>query len=161
MYTDGSSALKTEYYTSDVPRKKSAGKKKTAGKTTVKLSHKKALKMKKRIVKAILVAFALSFIVLLRYATITAEYNKLSATKENLELVSAKVVEQQVKAEGNLDPKKIEQEAQRLGLKPPAKNQIQYIALGNTDNGEVLKIEEKSSFGAFINRISGILEYLY
>lgn len=160
MYTDGSSALKTEYYTSDVPKKKSAGKK-TNGKTSVKLSHKKALKIKKRIVKAILVAFAMSFVILLRYATITAEYNKLSASKENLELISAKVVEQQVKAEGNLDPKKIEQEAQRLGLKPPAKSQIQYIALGNTDNGEVLKVEEKSTFSAFINRISGILEYLY
>lgn len=160
MYTDGSSALKTEYYTLDVPKKKSAGKK-TAGRTSVKLSHKKALKMKKRIVKAILIAFAMSFVILLRYATITAEYNKLSASKENLELISAKVVEQQVKAEGNLDPKKIEQEAQRLGLKPPAKNQIQYIALGNTDNGEVLKVEEKSTFSAFINRISGILEYLY
>ena len=160
MYTDGSSALKTEYYTSDVPKKKSA-EKKTNGRTSVKLSHKKALRMKKRVVKAILVAFALSFVVLLRYATITAEYNKLSASKETLELISAKVVEQQVKAEGNLDPKKIEQEAQRLGLKPPAKNQIQYIALGNTDNGEVLKVEEKSTFNAFINRISGILEYLY
>ena len=160
MYTDGSSALKTEYYTSDVPKKKSAGKK-TNGRTSVKLSHKKALRMKKRIVRAILVAFALSFVVLLRYAAITAEYNKLSASKENLELISAKVVEQQVKAEGNLDPKKIEQEAQRLGLKPPAKSQIQYIALGNTDNGEVLKVEEKSTFNAFINRISGILEYLY
>lgn len=160
MYTDGSSALKTEYYTSDVPLKKSAGKK-IAQRTSIKLSHKKALKMKKRIVKAILVAFALSFVVLLRYATITAQYNKLSASKENLELISAKVVEQQVKAEGNLDPKKIEQEAQRLGLKPPAKSQIQYIALGNTDNGEVLKVEEKSTFSAFINRISGILEYLY
>lgn len=160
MYTDGSNALKTEYYTSDVPKKKSTGKK-TAGRTSVKLSHKKALNMKKRIVKAILVAFAMSFIVLLRYAAITAEYNKLSVSKENLELISAKVVEQQVKAEGNLDPKKIEQEAQRLGLKPPAKSQIQYIALGNTDNGEVLKVEEKSTFNAFINRISGILEYLY
>ena len=160
MYTDGSSALKTEYYTSDVPKKKSSGKK-TTGRTSVKLSHKKALKMKKRVVKAILVAFALSFVVLLRYAAITAEYNKLSASKESLELISAKVVEQQVKAEGNLDPKKIEQEAQRLGLKPPAKSQIQYIALGNTDNGEVLKVEEKSTFNAFINRISGILEYLY
>lgn len=160
MYTDGSSALKTEYYTSDVPKKKPAGKK-IVGKTSVKLSHKKALRMKKRIVKAILVAFAMSFVILLRYATITTEYNKLSAAKENLELISAKVVEQQVKAEGNLDPKKIEQEAQRLGLKPPAKSQIQYIALGNTDNGEVLKVEEKSTFNAFVNRISGILEYLY
>ena len=160
MYTNGSSALKTEYYTSDVPKKKSA-EKKTAGRTSIKLSHKKAIKMKKRIVKAILVSFALSFVVLLRYATITAEYNKLSTSKESLELISAKVVEQQVKAEGNLDPKKIEQEAQRLGLKPPAKSQIQYSALGNTDNGEVLKVEEKSTFNAFINRISGILEYLY
>ena len=61
----------------------------------------------------------------------------------------------------NLDMKKIEQEAQRLGLRPPMKNQIKYISLGNTDNGEVLKTEETNVLSAFINRMSVILEYLY
>ena len=66
-----------------------------------------------------------------------------------------------MQAEGNLDPKRVEQEAARLGLKPPAKNQIKYTSLGNTDNGEVLKAEETNMLNAFINRISVILEYLY
>lgn len=160
MYTEGSGALKTEYYTYDAP-KKSTAKKNAAETKARRMSRKKTLAMKKRLVGAILLAFVMSFTVLLGYANITAEYNKLTRAKEELELISAKVVEKQVKAEGNQDPKKIEQEAIRLGLRPPAKNQIHYISLGNTDNGEVVKLEEKNSFSAFINRASVILEYLY
>lgn len=159
MYTHGSSAFKTEYYTADTSEKRSrAGEKKAQ---SVKSSHKKMRMMKKRIVSLILITFAMAFAVLFRYATITEEYNKLTEARADLELINAKVVEKQVQAEGNLDPKRIEQEAERLGLKPPAKSQVKYISLGNTDNGEVLKSEEISTFSAFINRISVILEYLY
>ncbi len=161
MYTEGSSALKTEYYTLDAPKKRTSTKAKKTRETSAKASRKRVLRMKKRIVGTMLLAFAMSFIVLFRYAAITAEYNKLSHTKEELELMTAKVVEKQVKAEGNMDPKRVAQEAERLGLQQPAKSQIAYISLGNTDNGEVLKAEEKSSFSAFINRASVILEYLY
>ncbi|MBE7033514.1 MAG: hypothetical protein E7406_04725 [Ruminococcaceae bacterium] len=161
MYTEGSSALKTEYYTLDAPKKRTSAKTKKARVSSAKASRKKVLKIKKRIVAAILLAFAMAFTVLYRYAAITAEYNKLSRTKERVELMTAKVVEKQVKAEGNMDPKRVEQEAIRLGLRQPSKNQIAYISLGNTDGGEVLKVEEKSSFSAFINRASVILEYLY
>lgn len=160
MYTEGSGALKTEYYTHEAPKKRVA-KKSDAESRTRSRNRKKVLGMKKNIVGAMFMAFVMMFMVLLGYANITAEYNKLTRAKEELELISAKVVEKQVKAEGNQDPKKIEQEAIRLGLRPPAKNQIQYISLGNTDNGEVVKLEEKSSFSAFINRASVILEYLY
>lgn len=160
MYIDGSNALKTEYFTYDAPHVQ--GKRKTATKkASAKASANKVRAMKKRVVAAMLLAFAMTFLVLFRYATITAEYSKLSRTKEELELINAMVVEKQVQASGNLDPKKIEQEAARLGLKPPAQNQIKYISLGNTDNGEVLKTEEISAFSAFINRVSVILEYLY
>lgn len=159
MYTHGSNALKTEYYTFDAPKKKSRAEQPKA--QTAKLSRKKVRMMKKRVVSAILLSFAMAFVVLFRYAAITEEYNKLTEARAELELINAKVVEKQVQAEGNMDPKRIEQEAQRLGLKPPAKSQVKYISLGNTDNGEVLKSEETSSFSAFINRISVILEYLY
>ena len=64
-------------------------------------------------------------------------------------------------AGGNLDPKKIQQEAERLGLHQPAKSQIKYISLGNTDGGEVLKTETPNAFNAFINQVSVILEYLH
>lgn len=161
MYTDGSSALKTEYSITDFSKKKKSAKAKSVSKSAVKPSRKKVVAIKKRIVGAILAAFVMAFIILVRYATITAEYNQLSKLKEEHELLSSKVVATQVKAEGNLDPKKIEQEAERLGLRPPAKSQIEYISLGNTDNGEVLQVEESSSWNAFINRISVILEYLY
>ena len=161
MYTDGSNALKTEYYSRAASQKKATGKAKKTTAGVKKASRKKVLLIKKRVVAAMFLAFAMSFIVLFRYAAITAEYSKLSNTKEELELISAKVVEKQVKAEGNLDPKRIDQEAERLGLRPPTKNQRAYISLGNTDNGEVLKVEERSSFSAFINRVSVILEYLY
>jgi len=160
MYTEGSSALKTEYYTSDTP-KKTRDREGRAERAKEALQRKRTLALKKRIVGAMLIGFALCFIVLFRYATITAEYNKLSETKAELELITAKVVEKQVKVDGNMDPKRLEQEAARLGLRPPAKSQIEYISLGNTDNGEVLKVEEKSSFSAFIDRVSVILEYLY
>lgn len=160
MYTDGSNALKTEYYTLDAPKKhRGENIPKTGSKNTV--SRRRARMIKKRIVGSILVAFAMAFIVLFRYAAITEEYNTLTKARAELELINAKVVEKQVKAEGNMDPKRIEQEAARLGLKPPAKNQIKYISLGNTDNGEVLKQEETGTFTAFINRASVILEYLY
>ncbi len=161
MYTDGSSALKTEYNVHDFSKKKRSTKAKSVKKSTAKTDRKKVLKIKKRVVGAMLTAFVMAFVVLVGYANITAEYNELAHLKEENELLSAKLIATQVKAEGNLDPKKIEQEAQRLGFKPPAKNQIEYIALGNTDNGEVLQVEESSSWNAFINRISVILEYLY
>lgn len=160
MYTDGSNALKTEYYTLDAPRKQS-GERQTKTRSAGRASSKKMRMIKKRIVGSILVAFAMAFIVLFRYAAITEEYSTLTKAREELELINAKVVEKQVKAEGNMDPKRVEQEAARLGLKPPAKNQIKYISLGNTDNGEVLKQEEAGTFTAFINRVSVILEYLY
>lgn len=161
MYTEGSSALKTEYYTLDAPKKRTSEKAKKHRATSAKSSRKRVLRMKKRIVASILLVFAMSFVILFRYAAITAEYSKLSKTKEEVELMTAKVVATEAKAEGNMDPKRIAQEAERLGLQQPTKNQIAYISLGNTDNGEVLKVEEKSSFSAFINRASVILEYLY
>ncbi|MBQ3022172.1 MAG: hypothetical protein IJD91_02440 [Clostridia bacterium] len=156
MYTHGSNALKSEYYTADAPGE-SVQKKKTVRKS----SSKKVVRMKKRAVALMLFAFLMAFTVLFRYAAITEEYNKLTTAREELELISAKVVETKVQAEGDMDPKRIEKEAERLGLRPPLKNQVEYISLGNTDNGEVLKAEEPSAFVAFINRMSVILEYLY
>ena len=161
MYTDGSNALKTEYYTLDAPKKHSGDKKGKTRTTGTNASKRKVRMLKKRVVAGMLAAFAMAFVVLFRYAAITEEYSTLTKTRAELELINAKVVEKQVKAEGNMDPKRVEQEAARLGLKPPAENQIKYIALGNTDNGEVLKQEKTSSFTAFINRVSVILEYLY
>ena len=117
--------------------------------------------MKKRVVATMLLAFGMTFLVLFRYAAITSEYSELTKMRDELELMNAMVVEKQVQAEGNQDPKKIEQEAARLGLKPPAQEQIKYISLGNTDGGEVIKTEETSTLSAFINRLSVILEYLY
>lgn len=155
MYTHGSNALKSEYYTADAPKKR------VQAKGTSRKSSKSTLLLKKRIVVSMLIAFLMAFTVLLRYAAITEEYNKLSSAREELELISAKVVETKVHAEGDMDPKRIEKEAERLGLRPPMKSQVKYISLGNTDNGEVLKTEEPSAFMAFINRVSVILEYLY
>ena len=156
MYTHGSNALKTEYYTADAPKTRVQEKK-----SGQKASAKKVVLIKKRVVASILLAFLMAFTVLFRYAAITEEYDKLTTAREELELISAKVVETKVHAEGNMDPKRIEKEAERLGLRPPMKNQVKYISLGNTDNGEVLKSEEPSTFAAFINRVSVILEYLY
>lgn len=167
MYTKGSNALKTEYYTHDKTKRANTGKvKPMPKKRTAKVSAAKSVAAKRRLIKkravAVLVAaFAMAFIVLQRYAAITEAYDKLNKSRAELELMNAKVVEEQMHAEGNLDHKKIDREAERLGLKPPAKEQIKYISLGNTDNGEVLKTEEPGSLDAFINGLSGILEYLY
>lgn len=160
MYIKGSSALKTEYYTYDETNKGKTASVKTAPAKKA-YSRKKAKEIKKRIVAAAMLVFTMAFVVLFRYGAIAKEYSELSSARAELELINAKVVETRMKAEGNLDMKKIEQEAQRLGLRPPMKNQIKYISLGNTDNGEVLKTEETNVLSAFINRMSVILEYLY
>ncbi|MBR2885746.1 MAG: hypothetical protein IKB93_13315 [Clostridia bacterium] len=160
MYTKGSSALKTEYYTYDeTKQRKTASVKAVPSKKAY--SRKKVKEIKKRIVAAAMLMFTMAFVVLFRYGAIAKEYSELSSARAELELINAKVVETRMKAEGNLDMKKIEQEAERLGLRPPMKNQIKYISLGNTDNGEVLKTEETNVLSAFINRMSVILEYLY
>ena len=103
----------------------------------------------------------MAFLVLFRYASIAREFRALTEKRAELELVNAKVVEMQMKVEQNVDQRKIEQEAERLGMKQPDENQIKYISLGNTDNGEVLKTEKTNALSAFINRLSVILEYLY
>ena len=159
MYTDGTSALKTEYYDDNVPEKIEVQKEKAPEKIATK--PKNARMIKKRVVCAITLVFLMAITVLLRYAVIAKEYGELTKSRAELELINAKVVEKQVEAGGNLDPKKIEQEAERLGLQQPVQSQIKYISLGNTDNGEVLKTEETNALNAFINRVSGILEYLY
>ncbi len=155
MYTDGTSALKKEYSRKPSSAKVQKIKKLPANKKM------NIRRLKKRVVCAIALAFVMALTVLIRYAVIAKDYGELTQTREELELINAKVVETQMKAEGNLDPKKVDQEAQRLGLQQPDESQIKYISLGNTDNGEVLKTEEVSAFSAFINRVSVILEYLY
>ena len=154
MYTHGSNALKTEYYTTDAPKS-------SVKSSENQMSPEKVRLLKKKVIAAIILAFLMAFVVLFRYAAITEEYDKLATVRGELELINAKVVETKMHAEGNMDPKRIEKEAERLGLKPPAKNQVKYISLGNTDNGEVLKAEEPGALTAFINRASVILEYLY
>ncbi len=157
MYTDGTSALKKEYY-SNAPLKNTKKVKRVSQSVPKRVNIKL---LKKRVVCAMLLAFVMAFTVLFRYAAIATEYSKLSKAREKLELLNANVVEKQVVATGNLDPKKIELEAQRLGLHQPTKSQIKYISLGNTDKGEVIKAEETTGFAAFINGLSDILEYLY
>ena len=155
MYTHGTSALKKEYYST-------ASEKSAKVKKMPKASSRKNVRlMKKRVVCAIVLAFAMAFTIILRYAIIAQEYGKLTRAREELELANAMVVEKQVVATGNLDPKRIEEEAARLGLQPPSEKQIKYISLGNVDNGEVIKTESTSGMSAFINQVSGILGYLY
>ncbi len=158
MYTDGTSALKKEYY--DEVSSAETTKREVKSPISIKKPINARL-VKKRVVCAIALAFVLAFTVILRYAIIAKEFNELTDAREELELINAKVVEKQVIAEGNLDPKKIDQEAARLGLQQPAEDQMKYVSLGNSDNGEVLKTEEPNAFSAFINRVSVILEYLY
>ncbi len=160
MYTKGSNALKREYYTYDTPRTENEIKENKEKSTAIR-KHKSTLLLKKRIVAAVGLVAMMAFVILTRYAAIAKEFSELSKTRSELALINAQVVETRVKAEGNIDPKKIELEAQRLNLHQPAKSQIKYISLGNTDNGEVLKAEKTNGFSAFINRISVILEYLY
>lgn len=161
MYTRGSNAYKDDFYTHEkaAPRSYSADKVKTA--VSAKKRINKRVLLKKRIAASVGALAVMAFAVLSRHAAVAQEFGTLTEARSELETVNAQIIETQVKAEGNVDPKKIEAEAQRLGLRQPMKNQIKYISLGNTDNGEVLKTEKTSSFNAFINRISVILEYLY
>lgn len=159
MYSDGTSALKKEYYTYDNARKLHK-EIKIADKKSVK-AKKSRMVVKKRIVASIVLLFSMAFLVLFRYAVIANEFSELTKARKELETINANVVATRIEADGNIDPKIIEKEAQRLGMKQPTKDQIKYISLGNVDNGEVLKNEKTNVLNAFINSISGILEYLY
>ena len=160
MYSNGTSALKKEYYTHDNRKNLRENNQFKAVKRNTR-SNKGTLLIKKRIVAAVMLAFSMAFLVLFRYAAIAKEFSTLTQAREELELVNARVIATQIEADGNIDPKVIEREAERLGMRQPSKNQIKYISLGNTDNGEVLKNEKANALSAFINSVSGILEYLY
>lgn len=176
MYSRSSNALKDEYYTYELPKKNVSIKKEKRSSAKISSVHeemrtKQAHRAKKlmlqsklrkqKIVATVSLVSSMAFLLLFRYATIAKEFSTLTEAKNELAGISAQVVEKQMEAEGNVDPKRIEQEAERLGLSQPTKEQIKYISLGNKDNGEVLKSENKSAVSAFINRLAGILEYLY
>ncbi len=173
MYSRSSNALKDEYYTYEPPKKNGSikkGKRSSAKISPVneemrakQVQRAKKLMLrgklrKQKIVATVSLVSSMAFLLLFRYATIAKEFSTLTEAKNELAGISAQVVEKQMEAEGNVDPKRIEQEAERLGL---SQDQIKYISLGNKDNGEVLKSENKNAVSAFINRLAGILEYLY
>ena len=164
MYVKGSNALKTEYYTHGTAPAKKTGKIKrmpAMKKRAKAVAADKSRLMKRRAVCALTIVFAMAFVILQRYAAITEEYSKLNKSRAKLESLNAQIVEKQMYAEGTLDHKKIESEAEKLGLRPPLKEQVKYVSLGNTDGGEVFKTEEVKSDSAFMNGLAGILEYLY
>lgn len=158
MYTEGSNALKKEYYTN--AQSHTSVKNNPVNKTEVRQLRLTRRQVAQTVCIAVML-FVGAMLLIAQNVAVNKEFGLLAAAKEKLDSANAKVVEQQMYAEGNLDPKRIEQEAQRLGLQQPVKKQIKYISLGNTDNGEVLKVEEKGGISAFISRMSVILEYLY
>lgn len=160
MYSNGTGALKKEYYTFDNRPSEKVRQKNPSAKRTYSAKRERVL-LKKRIVALLCLIASMAFILLFRYAAISKEFSELTKKKEELSFIDAQVVEMKMIAESNIEPKRIVQEAERLGLHQPAKRQIKYISLGNTDNGEVLKAEKVNTFSAFINRVSVILDYLY
>ena len=160
MYSQGTAALKKEYYTYD-NRPSERVRRVSEQQRRTYIAKKKSILIKKRIVALLCLSASMAFILLFRYAAITKEFSELTKKKEELSLSDAQVIEMQMIAKSNLDPKRIVQEAERLVLQQPVKHQIKYISLGNTDNGEVLKAEKTNTFSAFINRVSVILDYLY
>jgi len=160
MYSHGTGALKKEYYTYD-NRPSERERQKDRQQRRPSVSKKKRLLIKKRIMALMCLSASMAFILLFRCAAITKEFSELTKKREELSMIDAQVVEMKMIAESNVEPKRIVQEAERLGLHQPVKRQIKYISLGNTDNGEVLKAEKTNAFSAFINRVSVILDYLY
>ena len=85
MYSDGTSALKTEYYTHD-NRTNNRGNRQT--KSVKRSVPRKSTKLiKKRIVAAVMLAFSMAFLVLFRYAAIAKEFSELTQAREKLELI--------------------------------------------------------------------------
>ena len=160
MYSHGTGALKKEYYTYDNRPSERESLKKGQQRRAYSAKRKRLL-IKKRIIFFICTVAAMAFTLLFHNAAITKEFSELAKKREELSLIDAQVVEMQMIAESNVEPKRIVQEAQRLGLHQPVKRQIKYISIGNTDNGEVLKAEKTNVLSAFINRVSVILDYLY
>lgn len=161
MYTRGSNALKPEYFTYDAPCPKKSVKTETQKRKAAAIRERNAVVLKKRIITLMVMSAIMAFTVLSRYAAIASEFDTLSEKRNELENLNAQIVETKMIAQGNVDHKKVEQEAEKLGLRLPTDSQIKYISLGNADNGEVLKNEKTNVLGAFINRVSVILEYLY
>ena len=134
MYSRSSNALKDEYYTYE-PLKKNGSIKK-GKRSSAKISPvneemrakqvQRAKKLmlrgklrKQKIVATVSLVSSMAFLLLFRYATIAKEFSTLTEAKNELAGISAQVVEKQMEAEGNVDPKRIEQEAERLGLSQP------------------------------------------
>ena len=161
MYTRGSNALNPEYFTYDAPHFEKSVKAENQKRKSTVIKRKNAVVLKKRIITLVAVTAIMAFTFLSRYAAIASEFDTLSAKRNELENLNAQIVETKMLAQGNVDHKKVEQEAEKLGLRLPTDSQIKYISLGNTDNGEVLKSEKTNVLSAFINRVSVILEYLY
>ena len=116
---------------------------------------------------SIMAAFAVAFIMLLRYVAITEASSNVDRLKKELANLQSANQHMQVQIDGSVDLKKVEEVAiNKLGMRRPEKYQTVYVNLKQTDYAEVVggkkgKAKTQGNFGLIMNSITNVLEYLY
>ena len=146
-YVYGTAAKKIEY---DVYEENSVLKKKK--------TYKRNNKAKFRFVLLILFGFALSFVIMFRYAVITELNYKIAKVNKTYSEIKNENVRMKVEIDKQMDISKIREAAEKkLGMQKPDKYQIVYVNVPKNDFTKVAdaKIESYTSNG---NPFSDILD---
>lgn len=131
---------------------------------TYKQEPKKAVARKPKIDKvfvcSFLIAAALAFTLLGRYAVITEKTAQIENLKKEYETVNSMVVSGEYEFEKNIDLKKVEETAvTKLGMQRPEKHQMVYISMPNTDYCETQKGAASGFFASILSGVSRLMEY--
>ncbi|MCG8500615.1 MAG: hypothetical protein MJB12_09445 [Firmicutes bacterium] len=115
----------------------------------------------------ILVCFAVTFFIMLRYVAITEASNTVSSYKRDLHQLQRANEQMQVRLDSSIDLSKIEDIAKNeLGMSEPKTYQMVPVTLNKNDYSEIVETQcdasgQRGSFALFLSKISNVLEYLY
>lgn len=122
---------------------------------------------KTRMMLTILVCFAVSFVIIFRYTSITEASNTALSLKNELNHMYRVNEQMEVSLDRAINLRNIEQIAKtELGMKRPQHYQIVYVSVPRDDYAQVLQVsaENNGLFGKIepvIKRLTNVLEYLY
>lgn len=116
---------------------------------------KTARKIDKAFVFCFLIAAALAFTLLGRYALITEKTAQIENLKAELEVANSMVVSEEFELEKSVDLKTVEEIATtKLGMQRPEKHQMVYISM---DNGDWCEVCDEKSSGFLASMAAGVL----
>lgn len=117
-------------------------------------------KVDKVFVFSFILAAALAFTLLGRYAIITEKTAQIEALKMEYETVNSMVVSGEYEFEQSIDLKKVEETAiEKLGMQRPEKHQMVYINMNNEDYCEVKGGTSQGFLASLLSGVSRLWEY--